>query len=211
MGHLEICTVQTANLKFEGRGFSTKKSSYRTVLKIRTFDQSISIFFHANFTHDQTKKLTQHPGSQIKMSALQFLLRSDLQGRPRSSARHGRRCRVCHHPEREAIENAFLNWESADTIARDFGIADHSSIYRHAHATGLFSRRSGHVRYALDRIIEQVHTAKVTGDHVIKAIRAAGCLTGDGKWVEPVRKIIYTTEPPSPPSAPQNPNSQPND
>jgi hypothetical protein len=148
------------------------------------------------------------------MKALSLLLRSGLHGQPRSSARHGRRCRVCHHPDREAIENAFLNWESPKTIARDFAIADHSSIYRHAHATGLFSRRSGHFRYALDRIIEQASTCKITGDHVIKAIRAASCLTGDGKWVEPPRRVIYTVEPAPEPaskaaSQPAAPSSTP--
>jgi len=104
-----------------------------------------------------------------------------------SLERHRRRCVVCHHPDREEIEDAFLHWQSPETLAREFGIADHSSIYRHAHTMRLFSRRNGLVRHALDQIIEQASTAVVTGNDVINAIRASCCLTDDGKWVEPTR------------------------
>jgi len=40
--------------------------------------------------------------------------------------RHSRKCSVCNHPEREAIEEDFIHWHSPINIARDFNTADHS-------------------------------------------------------------------------------------
>jgi hypothetical protein len=48
---------------------------------------------------------------------------------------HTRRCNVCRHPHRKEIEQEFLRWRSPDHIAQDYKIPDHSSIYRHVHAT----------------------------------------------------------------------------
>ena len=67
---------------------------------------------------------------------------------------HTRRCNVCRHPNRKAIEHEFLRWRSPDQIAREYGIPDHSSIYRHVHATGIFARRRKAVRVALESVIE---------------------------------------------------------
>jgi len=50
--------------------------------------------------------------------------------------RHTRKCTVCNHPEREAIEEEFLRWRSPKDIADDYGFSDYSSIYRHARAAG---------------------------------------------------------------------------
>jgi hypothetical protein len=101
-------------------------------------------------------------------------------------ARHNRKCKVCRHPERAAIEQDFLRWRSPDRIAEDYGIADHSSVYRHAHATGLFDKRAATIRLALGPIIEQAMTVKVTADAIVRAIYVHAHLTDDGKWVEPV-------------------------
>jgi hypothetical protein len=171
------------------------------------------------------KKFHRNPGFQFRaqtLDALDSLLGAQTRPRRRSRERHKRRCTVCRHPDRQAIEDAFLHWQSPEKIAREFGIADHSTVYRHAHANGLFSRRNAFVCSALDTIIEHASTVKVTGKDVINAIRTAACLTDDGKWIEPPKKYIYTTETVSEPAskismdtapsslaASQNPNSQP--
>jgi hypothetical protein len=100
-------------------------------------------------------------------------------------ARHNRKCNVCRHAERAAIEQDFLRWHSPDRIAEDYGIADHSSVYRPAHATGLFKRRAATIRLALEPIIERAMTVNVTADAIIRAIYVHAHLTDDGKWVEP--------------------------
>jgi len=100
-------------------------------------------------------------------------------------ARHNRKCNVCRHAERAAIEQDFLRRHSADRIAEDYGIADHSSVYRHAHATGLFKRRAATIRLALEPIIERAMTVNVTADAIVRAIYVHAHLGDDGKWVEP--------------------------
>lgn len=68
---------------------------------------------------------------------------------------HRIKCNVCADPDRAAIDQAFLFWESPEKIARTYGIPDRSSIYRHARATGLFSRRRKSLSSALESILER--------------------------------------------------------
>jgi len=57
---------------------------------------------------------------------------------PPDFSRHARRCCICSHPDRDAIEGDFIRWHSVELIAREYKIATRKSIYRHAHCTGLF-------------------------------------------------------------------------
>ncbi len=58
---------------------------------------------------------------------------------PPDFSRHARRCCICSHPDRDAIEGDFIRWHSVELIAREYKIATRKSIYRHAHCTGLFA------------------------------------------------------------------------
>lgn len=111
--------------------------------------------------------------------------RSSRKRRTSSQGRHSRKCNVCRHADRAAIDQDFLSWRSPDRIAADYGIADHSSIYRHAHATGLFNKRARTVRLALGPLIEQVANVEVTADAVIRAIYVVSHLDDDGHWAVP--------------------------
>jgi hypothetical protein len=118
----------------------------------------------------------------------------------RAAARHNRKCNVCRHREREAIERDFLSWRSADQIADDYGIADHSSICRHAHATGLFDRRAATIRLALNPIIERAVTVEVTADSVVRAVELFAHLITDGQLINPPKHVIHhSAKPPMPP------------
>lgn len=113
-------------------------------------------------------------------------------------SRHERLCTVCSHPEREAIEEAFLHWRAIEQDILDDGDDYPSSdaIFRHAHALGLFEQRSNNMRYALENIIERSSSVPATADSVIRAIRACSCLKANGKWVEPAtthRVIVNVT------------------
>jgi hypothetical protein len=110
---------------------------------------------------------------------------------PPAPARHNRKCSVCRHRDREAIEQDFLRWRSPDQIAEDYGIADHSSVYRHAHATGLFDRRAATIRIALEPIIERAMTVEVTADGVVRAIELLARLNGDGQLISPPKYVIH--------------------
>jgi hypothetical protein len=107
--------------------------------------------------------------------------------------RHSRKCSICHHPERASIEDDFLRWRQPHDIVHEYKLNHHSTIYRHARAVGLFRHRGDGLRSALDILIEKAEQAPASAASVIRAIRAYSCLTDDGRWVEPVRRIIYET------------------
>ena len=54
-----------------------------------------------------------------------------------STERHSRKCAICTHPDRQAIEEAFLQQSPNHNIVKDYNLPSLSSLYRHAHATGL--------------------------------------------------------------------------
>jgi hypothetical protein len=107
-------------------------------------------------------------------------------------SRHQRKCVICRHPEREAIEEDFIHWQNVWQMAQDYGIDDYRSIYRHARATGLIQQRRDNFRSALDEIVEKASGATVTGDTVIRAIRAYSCLDKEGRWAEPPKQVVFT-------------------
>ena len=114
------------------------------------------------------------------------------QPKPRAAmGPHTRRCNVCRHPDRKAIEHEFLRWRSPDKIAREYGIPDHSSIYRHVHATGIFARRRKAVRVALESVIECAEIVKVTAASVVKAVYAYTHINEFGEWIKhPTKHIV---------------------
>ena len=46
-----------------------------------------------------------------------------------SLERHRRKCTVCKHAERDAIEEAFLHWMSPEFITEEFELPDWSTLY----------------------------------------------------------------------------------
>jgi len=114
---------------------------------------------------------------------------------PRASLqRHARKCHICHHPQRAEIEDDFLNWHGPDEIVSDYKLPHYSVIYRHANALGLRARRNENIRTVLDILVEQAETVRVTGNTILRAMRAYSCLQDDGTWVELPKRIIYQTD-----------------
>jgi hypothetical protein len=107
--------------------------------------------------------------------------------------RHSRKCVVCRHPDRDAIEEAFLQWRGVGGIAVEFDLDHESSIYRHAHALGLFAHRRRNMRLALELMIENAGSVDPTALGIISAIRACSRLNDDGVWIDaPTTHIILT-------------------
>jgi hypothetical protein len=101
-----------------------------------------------------------------------------------SLGRHRANCTVCAHEKREEIEARFVEWQSPTAIAMDYGLADRTSIYRHAHAFGLLEKRKRNVQAALERIIEKSGEVEVTASAVVAAIQAYAKINAQGQWVE---------------------------
>jgi len=96
---------------------------------------------------------------------------------------HARHCTICHHPERQAIDEEFTHWYSPKTIASDYAVGMRS-VYRHARALGLFERRAANLREALGHIIEKVENAPITSN-AVHAVYAHAHLSPSGRWIEP--------------------------
>ena len=92
---------------------------------------------------------------------------------------------LCLCPQqRGEIEDAFIGWRSPAAIADEYGLADRASIYRHAHALGLFLKRQRNIRAALERIIEKVSEVDVTASAVVAAVQAYAKINSAGEWID---------------------------
>jgi len=98
--------------------------------------------------------------------------------------RHAAECKICAHPQREEIEGDFINWRSPTSIAKQYKLRNRASVYRHAHAFGLFPKRQRNVRAALEKIIERVGEVEVTAPAVVAAIQAYSKINASGQWVD---------------------------
>jgi len=101
-----------------------------------------------------------------------------------SLGRHKRNCSVCSHPHRAEIEAAFVSWRSPAAIAQEYGLADRASVYRHAHAFGLFVKRQRNIRVSLEWIIEKAAEVDPTTSAVVAAVQAYSKINSMGQWIE---------------------------
>lgn len=88
-----------------------------------------------------------------------------------SLGRHKAQCSICKHPQCEEIEEAWLSWIGVATIESKYKVS-RDSVYRHAHALGLFSKRRRSLIPAYERIIERGDTVNYNGSNIIAALRA---------------------------------------
>jgi hypothetical protein len=107
--------------------------------------------------------------------------------------RHSRRCIICHHPEREAIEEEFVHWRSLTRLAHDYKLGDYRTIYRHARAAGLLLQRRERQHSALDALVESVDDVTFTGDTILRAMRAYSCIDSHGRWTEIPTQVQFST------------------
>ena len=104
-------------------------------------------------------------------------------------ARHARKCTICHHQDRPVIDFDYLNWRSVSQIVKEYALTHRVALYRHADATGLTALRKSRLCSVLDSIIEQAETVEVTGPTILRAMRAYSCLTKNGDWVNPHKRV----------------------
>ena len=101
-----------------------------------------------------------------------------------NNGRHAAECKICAHPQRDEIEQDFVSWRSPASIAKQYGLRNRSSVYRHAHALGLFAKRQRNVRAALEKILERAGEVEVTASAVVAAAQAYSKINASGQWVD---------------------------
>jgi hypothetical protein len=115
---------------------------------------------------------------------------------PPDFSRHSRRCSICLHPDRDAIEGDFIRWRSPELIAREYKLANRTSIYRHAHCTGLFAWRRRELGRVLEGMLENhEHIPLEASDAIVRAARVYAHLDENGNWFEPARINFVLTGP----------------
>lgn len=105
------------------------------------------------------------------------------------ASRHERDCQICRHERREDIERDFVEWESPARLARQYKLGSRSTVYRHARAFDLFSKRDRNIRAALGRIIEKVGNVRVTGATVVAAVAALSKINAAGQWIDRIENV----------------------
>jgi hypothetical protein len=115
------------------------------------------------------------------------------QPEPSSLNYHQRKCQICKHPQREEIEEDFINWCKADEIVDVYQLEGYRAVYRHAHATGLFERRRLNIRFAAETLVEEVNCVDPCADAVLRAIRTCTRLNDRGEWNEPPSRVIISS------------------
>jgi hypothetical protein len=116
--------------------------------------------------------------------------------------RHSRRCIICHHPEREAIEEEFVHWRAPWKLAQDYKLDDYRTVYRHARAAGLLLQRRERLHSALDAFVESVDDVTFTGDTILRAMRAYSCIDTHGRWTEIPTQVQFSTSTDAHPTQP---------
>jgi hypothetical protein len=105
--------------------------------------------------------------------------------------RHRTICKVCNHDQREEIEQDWVSWGNTTRIAEEYGLT-RDSLYRHAHACGLFDKRRQNLRKALERNIEHAESLEVNASAVVSAVQAYAKINDAGKWIERSESVNLT-------------------
>lgn len=101
--------------------------------------------------------------------------------------RHQSQCAICQHPQREKVENDYLNWTCVTDLARFCGVSRYS-LYRHVHALGLDEQRRDHILLPIERLIERGDMTDLSGSTVLGAIQLYMKVTGAGQQVKAVER-----------------------
>jgi hypothetical protein len=125
---------------------------------------------------------------KIAMPPQQSESASDVPESSHAFTMHARKCRICNHPQRKAIEHDFLRWARSHEIVHRYSLDDPAqptgrgrlSLYRHARAAGLFRRRGRNLRSALGHIIERAEEAEISATAIVQAVKLYSQIKQDG-------------------------------
>lgn len=112
-------------------------------------------------------------------------------------ARHERKCRICRHPARQAIDEEILEWHSPEDIAIRYRLYNRTTVYRHARVMGLYQRRRSNMRFILEHILESASMVQPNAHAVLRALYAYGRVSDTGVWTDTPAQIVLTAAPPA--------------
>ena len=124
--------------------------------------------------------------------------------------RHRRKCKICHHRDRDLIEADFLEWSHPSQICEDYKVA-YRALYRHAVATGLLERRRENVSIVVHKLLEEVeYVENPSAFAILRGVRTLASLDSRGRWTEPptTHVVVNATERPAESSNPVTSSAQ---
>jgi hypothetical protein len=98
--------------------------------------------------------------------------------------RHQAQCKICSSPHCQAIEEKWVNWGNTTQIADCYHFT-RDAIYRHAHALNLFEKRQKNLKSALEKMIERLDMATITGPTILSAVKEYRKLTSEEEKAAP--------------------------
>jgi hypothetical protein len=111
------------------------------------------------------------------------------ENKSKSPARHESHCSICNHPRRAEIEEAFLFWESASQIAKQFKLTSRLVIYRHVRARGLMEQRNKNIRHAIAAFVERCSRVRPSAAAFVAASVALSKINAQGETVERIQTM----------------------
>jgi hypothetical protein len=92
------------------------------------------------------------------------------EGPSASLRRHQSQCSICSHPQRQEIEDAWLNWANTIELAEKYRF-DRHAFYRHAHALALFRERQKQRMRLYEKGLERLDLTLLRGPDLVKLLR----------------------------------------
>ncbi len=98
-------------------------------------------------------------------------------------------------PVAHEIELRFIEWGRPTLIAREYAIRDRGTIYRHAHAAGLFAIRLRNFMCLYENTIEQAQQTKISSHTIMVATQGLERAMSKLPGFQPERKTTVTRLP----------------
>ena len=92
------------------------------------------------------------------------------EGPSASLRRHQSQCSVCTHPQRQEIEEAWLDWANTIDLADKCGLS-RDAVYRHMHVLGLFHERQKRRKRLYEKGLERLDITLLRGSDLVKLLR----------------------------------------
>ncbi len=87
-----------------------------------------------------------------------------------SLRRHQSQCSICSHPQRQEVEDAWLDWDNTTELASKYGF-DRHAFYRHAHALGLFQERQKQRKRLYEKGLERMDITSFSASAIVKLLQ----------------------------------------
>lgn len=92
------------------------------------------------------------------------------EGQSASLRRHQSQCSVCTHPQRQEIEEAWLDWANTIDLADKCGLS-RDAVYRHMHVLGLFHERQKRRKRLYENILERAPITSFRSSDIVKLLK----------------------------------------